>query len=201
MFSTLKKLIRFALFAFLIWLGGLVLFFVTIFLQSPQDIDHSTDAIVVLTGGQSRVGTGLDLFASGKASDLFISGVHKDVSMADITREYAGDVALPPCCITLGYEATTTQQNAQEAREWLETKNYHSIRLVTSDFHMTRSLIELKHALPGVAIIPHPVKQPDIRPKDLYFWIVSLGEYNKTLVRFAFLLFSPRPDITPHNNH
>lgn len=192
---------KFILLGLFVWLVGLALFFLQIFLQVPQKTDSTTDAIVVLTGGQSRIENGLKLFAHGKASHLFISGVHPDVKMHEITSKWKSDVAMPPCCITLGYEATTTHQNAQEVKAFLDKENYSSIRLVTSNFHMNRSLIELKHAIPDIEIIPHPIKQSNAKPSDLWFWIVSLKEYNKTIIRWSALILLPHKDEAAHGDH
>ncbi|MCB1531446.1 MAG: YdcF family protein [Alphaproteobacteria bacterium] len=201
MIRTLKSLGKIILWAFVVWVAGLILFYAQIFLQKPQKTSVTSDAIVVLTGGKNRIEEGLSLFAQGKATHLFISGVHPDAAMRDITAKWSGETALPPCCITLGYEATTTHQNAQETKHWLEEKGYSSIRLVTSDFHMNRSLIEFREAMPDLKIIPHPVRQSDARPSDLWFWIVSFKEYNKTLVRWAMIALIPQKNDTTHEGH
>ena len=184
----------------MVWAIGLVLFITIILIISPQDTDKTTDAIIVLTGGGERIETGLQLFAAGKATHLFISGVHPGVTMKDIKSKWRNDVALPPCCLTLGYDARSTQQNAQETKAWIEENHYSSIRLVTADFHMNRSLIEFKHALPDIEIIPHPITQPDATPDKLWFWVISVIEYHKTLIRWGSLIFSPSASMTGHNH-
>lgn len=182
---------------FLVWIVGYGLFLGSILMARPAAPDQTTDAIVVLTGGLGRIETGLALFAAGKASHLFISGVDKTTTMDHILDRWDNSVALPPCCITLGDKATTTVENAQEVREWLENKDYTSIRLVTSDFHIDRSMIEMQHVMPDIEIIPHPIVQPNVTPKDLWFWVVSFKEYHKTLYRWACMILSPPPSM-PH---
>ena len=63
----------------------------------------------------------------------------------------------PSCCITLGYAADNTAGNARETAEWLDTVRGRSLRLVTANYHMPRSLLEFRQALPEVEIIAHPV--------------------------------------------
>lgn len=200
--KKIKTITKFGLRALLVWSVGLLVFYGQIFLQTPSNIDEKTDAIVVLTGGKSRIEKGLELFANGQAPHLFISGVHPSVHMRDITAKWKSPTAMPDCCITLGYEATTTKQNAEEVKAWLKGKPYSSIRLVTSDYHINRALIELKNALPDLEIIPHPIEQPGARPSDLWFWIVSFKEYNKTLVRWGTIVLLPvTEESDAHEGH
>ena len=49
-------------------------------------IRRRADAIIVLTGGQSRLDAALDLLKSGKGKRLLISGVHPDADRDDLQR-------------------------------------------------------------------------------------------------------------------
>lgn len=179
--------------AIFIWLAGYVAFCAAAATAKPERPDDVTDAIVVLTGGSHRIQTGLELFAKGRALHLFISGVNPKVTRAEIAAQWNGDTALPPCCITLGQEATTTLQNAVEVRNWIAEKGYTSLRLVTAKYHMPRAMLELRHALPGVEIIPNPVTRHETGPGEEWFWHITFEEYNKTLLRAAMLAFTPSP--------
>jgi uncharacterized SAM-binding protein YcdF (DUF218 family) len=178
-----------------LWLCGFAFFALSSLSAKPQDTSATTDAIVVLTGGTSRIEEGLSLFAGGRARHLFISGVYPNVSKATIESMWKGETALPPCCITLGHSATTTAQNAQETRDWLAAQGYSSIRLVTSNYHMKRSVMELRHALPNVKIISHPVRQPDLGLRDINLWKLLLSEYHKNIFRKVLLFFALRPPL------
>ena len=190
--NVFKKAALTTLLILLVWVGGFFAFIGMTLSSSPKGIDETTDAIVVLTGGKNRIQEGLQLFANGRATHLFISGVFKDVTRSEILSLWTGEHALPPCCVTLGYNATSTAQNAQETREWLEEQDYSSIRLVTGNYHMPRSLMELSHALPGIDIYPHPVKQPDLSVKSEWYWRLMFMEYHKYLYRWIQLLFTPQ---------
>ena len=63
------------------WIGGYGMFLSNIQTVVPQHPDIKTDAIVVLTGGNYRITTGLNLFAKEQAPKLFISGVHPSLSL------------------------------------------------------------------------------------------------------------------------
>lgn len=187
--KLLKKIALILSSVFALWVGGFCLFAAHVLFMPTQTLDSetsekTTDAIVVLTGGDQRIESGLELFAAGRATHLFITGVHDTVNIGDIKAMWKGETALPPCCITLGHKATSTTQNADETREWMIEHHYASIRLVTSTYHMPRSLLEFRHALPGIDIIPHPIAQPNFPPSHRYFWELLFIEYHKTIFRW-----------------
>ncbi|HYH16984.1 MAG TPA: YdcF family protein [Azospirillum sp.] len=174
----------------LVWAGGLVWFVSTIPREEPPGADAAalrrTDAIVVLTGGSARLTTGLKLLAAGAARKLFVSGVYEGVDVQELlrlSRQAPGDVE---CCIVLGYAADSTIGNAYETEGWMSEQGYASLRLVTANYHMRRSLLEFRMAMPEVAIIPHPVVPPNVHLSD--WWLrrgtasLLITEYNKYLV-------------------
>jgi uncharacterized SAM-binding protein YcdF (DUF218 family) len=68
-------------------------------------------------------------------------------------------------------------------------QNYRSLRLVTANYHMRRSLLEFRHAMPGVSIVPHPVFPDTFQPTDWWrrgpaVWVV-VAEYSKYLAAMA----------------
>jgi len=176
--------------ALVLWAVGFAVFSIAALISSPQKTDYTTDAIVVLTGGQNRVDQGLILFAQGKASHLFISGVHPDVKKREITKLWGGETSLPPCCISLGKKATNTVENAVETAEWAEKNDIQSIRLVTSNYHMSRAKLELSAKMPEVDILTNPIKQDDLDTAEQRIWELLFSEYHKFLLRFVQLLFS-----------
>lgn len=173
-----------------LWLAGFAVFSIISLISGPQKLNQTTDAIVVLTGGQNRVDQGLILFAEGKASHLFISGVHPDVKKREIVGRWAGETSLPPCCIALGKTATTTVENAVETADWAQKNDIHSIRLVTSNYHMPRAKLELSAKMPDVDILTNPIQQSDLDTSERRIWDLLFSEYHKFLLRFAQLLFS-----------
>lgn len=172
----------------LAWLAGLL-----VFAQSLPDRvaspDARTDAIVVLTGGSLRLETGLGLLAQKKAGKLFVSGVHRGVDVRQLLQMSQRPPEAVECCIALGYDADNTEGNALESAAWVKKENFKSIRLVTSSYHMPRSLAEFEAAMPGVAIVPHPVFPKSFKAKNWWFWPGSTGliveEYNKYLIAYV----------------
>ena len=125
--------------------------------------DPHADAIVVLTGGAQRIDGALELIAEKRARRLLISGVNPDVTARDlarvVSRELRDDLA---CCVDLGKNALDTIGNAAETRSWAEERGFSSLIVVTSDYHMPRSMTELAGAMPDVALIPYPVSSPHL---------------------------------------
>ena len=142
-----------ALFA-LLWSGGLAWFADTAGEGSEQP-DIATEAVVVPTGGSGRLEEGLRLLESGLAQALFVTGVAEGVESAELRARY--DPALWACCVELGYEAEDTAANAREAAVWMADRDYTSLRLVTSGYHMPRAMLEFRSALPNATLVAHPV--------------------------------------------
>lgn len=114
-----------------------------------------SDAIVVLTGGSDhRIETGINLLKKNWAHTLFISGVNKIVRDKDLLKETDANLQ---SVIHLGYLAQNTHTNALEVSQWVEDNNIKSIILVTSFYHMPRSLLELKNAQPNLIVTPYSI--------------------------------------------
>ena len=125
-------------------------------LAAPVAIER-VDAIVVLTGGKYRVAQSLELLRERQGQRLLISGVHPDTSLDSLISLAPSQSDLLKCCVDLGREATSTVGNAWEAKRWVEKGGYDSILLVTSNYHMPRSMMELSRAMPSVEVTPYPV--------------------------------------------
>lgn len=182
-----------------LWSGGLVWFALTV-PDRVEDPATPTDAIVVLTGGSRRLGVGLSLLMQGRGKKLFVSGVHRGVDVAELLRVARQSPAEVECCIALGYAADNTVGNAAETQRWMAEQNFRSLRLVTASYHMRRSLLEFRNAMPGVAIVPHPVFPDPFQPTDWWrrgpaVWVV-VAEYSKYLVAAARITLGiPAPGV------
>lgn len=115
------------------------------------------DAIVALTGGQGRIEDALELLARGYGRRLLITGVNERTSREAIKRLTPTLRGLVECCVDLDYRARNTVGNAAEIRRWVEENGFRSLIVVTSNYHLPRTLAELDDALPAIAKIPHAV--------------------------------------------
>jgi len=143
-------------------LGGIALLagfavFATIVRRPPPASLPAADAIVVLTGGEDRIETGMRLLSEGKGRRLLISGVNPGTRANEISRMSGHDNRLFRCCVDFGYEAVNTSSNAEEARAWAADRGYSQLILVTSSYHMPRSMTEFARVLPGVKLVSYPV--------------------------------------------
>ena len=73
-----------------------------------------------------------------------------------------GSKKLFNCCVDLGFEAENTVGNAQEIAAWARAKGYDDLIVVTSDYHMPRSLLEIRGAAPGVRLTPYAISTPSL---------------------------------------
>ncbi len=173
---------------FSIWLIGMVMFARDIIYEPARD-SQKTDAIIVLTGGRQRIKTALELYNNGKADYLFISGVPNEVSLTSILEQTdIKDIANPENII-LGHHANNTAENALETSSWLYDHKFQSIRLVTSAYHMPRSLLEFRCSNIDSEIIPHPVFTDEVKHNKWWKWpgttLLLSSEYNKYLFALA----------------
>jgi uncharacterized SAM-binding protein YcdF (DUF218 family) len=149
-----------------LWLGGLCMFVAAIeSLNDPTTIAdlEPTDGIVALTGGSERVTAALELLQAHKAKKLLISGVHPGLTLDRLLGNQPVPQSLQKCCIVLGHAAGTTIGNAEETQIWMNLENYQSLRLVTANYHMPRSLMIFHAAMPEITIVPYPVAPEKVK--------------------------------------
>lgn len=152
------------------------------------------EGIVVLTGGSARIDSAMHLLAERRASRLLISGVNPAVgteALAD-TLDTGPDAAMLACCVDLGHAARDTIGNATETRDWVHGHGYKSLIVVTSAYHMPRSLAELADVMPGVELIAYPIANPELHlanwwndPEPLNLLVREYGKYLLTATRLA----------------
>ena len=162
-FRLRRKILSSLILIFCIWFLGLK-WFESQIPQSKNPLpENSADAIVVLTGGSGRLEYALQLMAEGKSNILFISGAGKDVTLDDVVRQAQREVRgkINRNNIILGHQGENTIGNAEEIKEWLTDTNYKKIILVTSNYHIPRSLLELSTAMPEISMITAPVIADD----------------------------------------
>jgi uncharacterized SAM-binding protein YcdF (DUF218 family) len=140
----------------LAFLAGFVAFLLSLD-RAERDPGTVTDGIVALTGGAQRIGDAIDLLAKGFAGRLLITGVNERTSRDEIARLNPGQRRLVECCVDLDYRARNTIGNAVETRRWVERNGFRSLIVVTSNYHMPRTLAELDHVLPEARKVPYAV--------------------------------------------
>jgi uncharacterized SAM-binding protein YcdF (DUF218 family) len=157
---------------------------------SLKQREINTDAIVVLTGGRGRVEEGLRLYREHKALWLFFIGVDPAVQKGDLLK--SGDRDKDEG-IVMEKVSRNTLENAFYARDLLVKKDIHSIRLITSRYHMKRATLIFRNLLPkDVAIYPYPVDTKNLKQKwwnDGGSFRLLFSEFYKYCLFRCFFLF------------
>ena len=204
--SKSNRAVRVAITAIGICLALLVFgfaLFATSVLRDQPLAEGNADGIVVLTGGDFRILEGGRLLQQGRANRMLISGVNAKTSRDDLMKLSGLEAATFDCCVDVGYAAQDTVGNAEEARTWANGRKLSRLFVVTSIYHMPRSLAELALALPEAEFIPDPVVPRKFRNRA--WWLhpgatrILLSEYVKFLPVAARLgtMRYVKPWVTP----
>ena len=87
--------------------------------------------------------------------------------------------------------------NAEESAKWVTSHAYGKVIVVTNNYHMPRSLLELRRSVGSVELLPYPVVNTPLdnggwmtRPEALR---VIFTEYAKYVAALARGLWTPTP--------
>lgn len=165
-----------------VWMIGFMVF--GFFLpHTTHQPTQKTDAIVVLTGGNNRLKVAIELMQERIAKKLFISGVHHHVDLKTLLSLHP-ELIDHAAEVDLGYASKTTIENAEEVSRWMLHNGFTTLRLVTSHYHMPRSLLEMQLFLPKNTIVSHPVLSEKFSHYPWWYghnaWVIFC-EYNKYL--------------------
>ncbi|MEP1207172.1 MAG: YdcF family protein [Rhizobiaceae bacterium] len=177
MFRTAMKLLLILVFVGVgLFIGGFLQFASKIS-DTVQPIDvKPADAIVALTGGSTRIATALELLSQQKGKRLLISGVNRDTQTNDIRAMHPENASLFDCCVDLERVAEDTIGNATETTKWVTKNGFESLIIVTSAYHMPRSMLEYNRLMGDITLTPFPVTLESINQEE--WW------KNATTLRF-----------------
>ncbi|MGV1795030.1 YdcF family protein [Rhizobium lusitanum] len=194
--SLFRRFLRWGGFGFIIFVaivfGGFLHFADSITTLKPP-LDPKADAIVVLTGGYQRIDQAVELLRTGAGNRLLISGVHPTTTPSQIRKLTQSPANLFNCCVDVGYDALDTIGNAREAAKWIHARGYKSVLVVTNNYHMPRSLAELKYVDPATDFIPYPVVNSDLKTKN---WFTDPNALRTMIYEYAKVLLAGARNIT-----
>lgn len=160
-------------------------------LSQPQSAQ--ADAIIVLTGGEARLDAAWQLLEQGKGRRLLISGVNPATGRNQLRAAVGADPKLFNCCVDFDYKALDTMGNATESAAWLDRNHFRSAILVTNNYHMPRSLLELGRRT-DAELTPFPVVN---KPLGNGRWLVERAALRVLLSEYAkFLATAIGGDLT-----
>jgi uncharacterized SAM-binding protein YcdF (DUF218 family) len=117
------------------------------------------DAILVLAGGEKRILAGLAALKKGKADRMFVLGTGHSVQPREVIPGYDSLPEPIRSRIELEGWSETTLENALSAKGIVKERGLRGVVLVTSDYHMPRAYLALRHAIPeSVPIAAMPVR-------------------------------------------
>jgi len=126
------------------------------FYLSPQDELANSDAIVVVSGGETsqRVAEGVKLYKADWADTLIMSGAARDSqdSNAAAMKRMAVNSGVPADKIITEEKSMNTFENAAYVREIIEQNKFNRLILVTSPYHQRRAAIVFGKALSGLPV-------------------------------------------------
>jgi uncharacterized SAM-binding protein YcdF (DUF218 family) len=146
--------------------SGIILLMVLCFgipsFLGPTNKLQKADVIVAISGGdtQARTAEAVRLQKEGYGSQLIFSGAAQDPngpSNAAAMRQGALQAGVDAADINVEELARDTLENASDTAAIINKNHYHSIILVTSQYHQRRAYLEFHHLLGNnVKIINHP---------------------------------------------
>jgi uncharacterized SAM-binding protein YcdF (DUF218 family) len=156
----------------------------------------AVDLIAVLTGGQGRLKEAFRLLEVGQGRALLISGTNAPLNdileannVEDFPEHLKNDVILDP-------HSLRTFDNAKEIRNAVRRLEARSLLVVTSNYHMQRSLELIRDEFSkrpriDVVMYAYPVSSPnfDIQTwwQSVSGWRLFMSEYFKSLgAKFGF---------------
>jgi uncharacterized SAM-binding protein YcdF (DUF218 family) len=178
----------------LVWFLGLLIFAIQVQHEKPPQPLPPADGVVALTGASNaRIAEAVDLVAQGRARRMLVSGVNTHVTREQLRLALKAPKPIYECCVELGYQAEDTIGNAREIADWARRNDFHTLIVVTSDYHMPRSLMEIRGALPGVKLVPYPVATPSLDAPN--WWRSATGARRMTMEYCKFLIVAAREFI------
>lgn len=156
--------------------------------ERPAAVFDRADGIVVLTGGAERIEAGIRLLAGEKAATMLISGIGGRGELALLARGSGVDTASLADRVKLGREATSTHGNALETAAWARDNRIGTLIVVTAWYHMPRALVELHRMLPGVTLLPDPVRAQPTRARTVAGTFANLRLLSEEYAKYAIVV-------------
>ncbi len=167
------------------------------FYLSPQGELQKTDAIVVISGGETKARTreGVDLYFQKYAPKIIFSGAAEDqdesgISNAQMMASIAIELGVSEDDMILEETSETTFENAQGVQKILQQNDWNSIILVTSPYHQKRAYFSFKKVIGEDFVIINRSATDSTWRKNGWWragdgWYLSLNEMQKIIYLYT----------------
>ncbi len=171
MLAWLRKfhLVSILLFIFcLVMIGDFANFFYTCRRYSKLSADPTQllpaqvlekEAIVVLTGDKHRIRTSIELLKQRMSPLMVISGTGRGATLTELINtnsDVVGNAQEIWSKIVVESQSTSTIENAKETAKILIPRGITRVILITSEYHVLRSLLVFRSIAGGPEYIPYP---------------------------------------------
>ena len=150
--------------------------------------------IVILTGGTNRIKDGFDIIKkfdekSKYKIKILVSGTGKGFTKLSLQNMLSPDfdLKLIKCCVELDAISQNTYSNAKQTWKWSIRNNIKEFILITSNYHMPRSILEFKNKMPNIRILTYPIKP---RKHEINNWLNSFETFSLIFNEFCKFIIS-----------
>ena len=193
------------------WFIGVVLFMATLIVatslflapnnlmncsDTPNELKGcgKADVIIAVSGGDTaaRTQTAINLYQNGWAPKLIFSGAAADTSgpsNAEVMRRQAIDQGVPESAVLIEETSQNTKENAIETKGIIQDKHLKSAIVVTSGYHMKRTILEFQSQAAEVEFRAYPTSGDSAW--GVWWWLSPWGWYlslSETIKIIAFYL-------------
>ena len=145
--------------------------------------------IVILTGGTNRIKDGLNIIENfGKSNKnnykILVSGTGMGFTKNSLKKKLGPNFnpQLIQCCIDLDSVSKNTFTNARETFKWANKYNIKEFILITSNYHMPRSILEFKNVMPNLKIFTYAITP---EKHDIKNWLSSYQTFGLVLTEYC----------------
>ena len=187
---TFKKIFFITCFLFLITYFFIALNSFKERILTLQKYPHNLSSkVVILTGGTNRIKEGFEvIYKLDKKSisnlKVLVSGTGKGFSKLSLQEKLNPnfDLRLIECCVELDGVSQDTYSNAIETSKWVSKNTIEEILLITSNYHIPRSILEFQNQMPNLKILYYPItpKQHQINE-----WLKSFETFSLIFIEYC----------------
>ena len=158
-----------------------------LFLTKYNNIESPN--IVILTGGTNRIKEGLKIIDNFKKSKkinykILVSGTGLGFTKSILRKQLGPNFnpKLIQCCIDLDSVSKNTFTNARETFKWISKNKINEFILITSNYHMPRSILEFKNVMPNLKIYTYAITP---EKHDIKNWLSSYQTFGLVLTEYC----------------